>query len=122
MTAAEAVKLIEDYYGKYPREMTRKVVLGYLAEFPEEALDELIENLIRVYSGEYKHTPDVAILEKSKSAIRVRETPEEVLSRQKGEEERQAKVNRRIEWRKALYAREDAENAARKQAKIEGAP
>jgi hypothetical protein len=62
------VKAMEGYYGAY-RPAVRKAVAGYTARLPEWFLDRLYQTVIRGYSGEYKYTPDVAILERFKREL-----------------------------------------------------
>jgi len=69
MTASAFVHGVEDYYGPYPRPAVRTIVLEYLIAFRPEELDELFKYVILNYSGQYRYTPDVAILEVAKKAI-----------------------------------------------------
>ncbi len=62
MKVAKLIQMIEEYYGKYERSTVRKIVYAYLTHYSEKHLDQIYQRLILAYSGQYKFTPDVAIL------------------------------------------------------------
>ena len=69
MTTRECLKMIESYYGRYERAVVKETVVDYLGQFRETELEILYQRLILDYSGQYKYTPDVAILEDIKKQI-----------------------------------------------------
>lgn len=69
MTASKFLKMIEAYYGKYERLTVKETVFDYLGQFREAELEILYQRLILDYSGQYKFTPDVAVLEDVKKRI-----------------------------------------------------
>jgi hypothetical protein len=69
MTVDKFVTMVEEYYGKYERPAVRKIVTRYLAKLGENFLDRLYQKLVLGYSGQYRYTPDVAILDKYKREV-----------------------------------------------------
>lgn len=69
MTQSLFIKMLEEYYGRYERISVKKIVTKYISNMSELFLDKLYQKLITKYSGEYKYTPDVAILEKYRQDI-----------------------------------------------------
>jgi len=69
MTAHECLKMIESYYGRYERRTVKETVFDYLGQFRDPELEILYQRLILDYSGQYKFTPDVAVLEDIKKRI-----------------------------------------------------
>ena len=64
MTYKEIIQSIEGYYGNY-KLIVKKVVYLYLeSTFAEKDLDKIFNMVIKNYSGQYRHTPDVAVIEK----------------------------------------------------------
>lgn len=64
MTAQRFIKEIEGYYGEYEREATRKYVLDYISKnYSDRSRDRLFKRLLLDYSGQFKVTPDIAVLE-----------------------------------------------------------
>jgi len=63
MTADNFLAYVEGYYGRYPRPAQRKTVAAYLARYTERELGVLSRRLILEYSGQFRFTPDVAVLE-----------------------------------------------------------
>ena len=58
--------MIEGYYGAYPRPAVREAVARYLKDFSDADLDVLMRELLLGYSGQYRHTPDIAVMEKAR--------------------------------------------------------
>jgi len=69
MTREQFIQLVEAYYGRYERPAQRATVQQYLERFPESCCPTLYKRLILEYSGQYRFTPDVAILEDIKRKI-----------------------------------------------------
>ena len=69
MTTDKFVTMVEEYYGKYERPAVRKIVTRYLSKLGESFLDRLYQKLVLEYSGQYRYTPDVAILERYKKEV-----------------------------------------------------
>jgi len=69
MTSEAFVKAVESYYGQYPRPAVRATVGKYLKDWNEDQLDVMFRNLLLTYSGQYKHVPDVAVLENVRREI-----------------------------------------------------
>ena len=88
------IDLIEAYYGKYERPEIRKVVLAYLnITYSEKRLDALYHALIRSHTGQYRYTPDVAIMEKAKVHIdRETDVPAFKLLEERPDDEQKAEV------------------------------
>ena len=63
MTADAFIKAVEAYYGPYPREAVKRATARYLTDFAPEQLDMIFRNLLLDFSGQYKHTPDIAVIE-----------------------------------------------------------
>lgn len=63
MTVDGFVSYIEGYYGRYQRPAQKQTVAAYLARFNDYQLSALSRRLIMDYTGQYRFTPDVAILE-----------------------------------------------------------
>jgi hypothetical protein len=73
MTHETFVKSLEGYYGSYPRPVLRRAVLDYVAsEYTEAHLDVLYREIVLTYSGQYRHTPDIAVMEKAKAEVNSR--------------------------------------------------
>ncbi len=58
------IKAVEGYYGAYAKSGIRSLVAKYLAKYSEAQLEILWARVLLGYSGQYKHTPDIAIFEK----------------------------------------------------------
>jgi len=70
MTAQRFIKELEGYYGEYEREATRKYVLDYVSKnYSDRSRDRLFKRLLLDYSGQFKATPDIAILEEIKAKL-----------------------------------------------------
>ena len=69
MTAISFVRAIEGYYGAYRKAGIRVLVAKYLTKYSEDELDVLIDRVLLEYSGQYKHTPDIAIFQKTAQGI-----------------------------------------------------
>jgi len=70
MRHEEFIEKVEQYYGPYQNPNIRKVVFAYVKDkFRETELTTLFEQLITTYSGQYRFTPDVAIIEKASKEI-----------------------------------------------------
>ena len=63
MTAQGFVAYVEGYYGRYQRPAQKQTVVAYLSRFGEQDLSLISRRLILDYSGQFRFTPDVAILE-----------------------------------------------------------
>ena len=64
MTHKNIIQSIEGYYGNYTQ-IIKKVVYLYLqSTFAESNLDKIFNLVIKNYSSQYRHTPDVAVIEK----------------------------------------------------------
>lgn len=66
------LNLLEGYFGKYPRPALRDAVARYISDYIEADLDVLMKELLLTYSGQYRHTPDIAVMEKAKAEINSR--------------------------------------------------
>lgn len=73
MTHESFVSMLEGYYGKYPRPAVRAAVLRYVLEYAEGDLEQLAREVLLTYSGQYKHTPDIAVLERAKGEVNGRQ-------------------------------------------------
>jgi hypothetical protein len=69
MTAEQCVAMLEGYYGEYPRPLVRRLVGEYLQAFTPMDTELLFRYVVATYSGQYRHTPDVAVLERAKEEI-----------------------------------------------------
>ena len=69
MTHEYFVSMLEGYYGPYPRPAVREAVLRYVREYAQGDLELLAREVLLTYSGQYKHTPDIAVLEKAKHEV-----------------------------------------------------
>lgn len=72
MTHESFVGMLEGYYGKYPRPVLRDSILRYVKDYSPADLDVLMRELLLTYSGQYRHTPDIAVMEKAKGDINSR--------------------------------------------------
>jgi hypothetical protein len=63
------VRAIEAYYGPYERLLVKKTVLRYAEQFGQEKLQQIYHNLILEFSGQYRVTPDVAAIEKTRRLL-----------------------------------------------------
>lgn len=72
MTHQAFVSMLEGYYGKYPRPVLRDSISRYLVDYSPADLDVLMRELLLTYSGQYRHTPDIAVMEKAKEDINSR--------------------------------------------------
>ncbi len=62
------IKGIEGYYGAYSSGV-KPLVAKYLTKYSEAQLDILFDRVLVGYSGQYKHTPDIAVFEKISQEI-----------------------------------------------------
>ena len=63
----EFMTAMKQYYGKYALPATEAMTRRYLEdEFLEEELPALAETVFRTFSGQYKCTPDIAVIESAK--------------------------------------------------------
>ncbi len=70
MTAQRFVEEVERYYGPYERRTTRKYVLDYISKtYSDRFRNRLFKRLLSDFSGQFKITPDIAILEELKAKI-----------------------------------------------------
>ena len=72
MKTDDFLNTLEGYYGEYPRPLLREYISLYLSEYTETELDVLLQELLLTYSGQYKHTPDIGIMEIKKAEINSR--------------------------------------------------
>ncbi len=67
MTYTEFMRGLAKYYGPYESPKKAEMVDHYLKdEFIEGELAALLDQIYRSYSGQFKYTPDIAIIEKAK--------------------------------------------------------
>lgn len=66
------VSMLEGYYGAYPRPAVREAVALYLRDYGEDDLDVLMREILLTYSGQYRHTPDIAVMEKARETWNAR--------------------------------------------------
>ncbi len=87
MTTTKFVRSIQEYYGiKYERG-TLKYLLGYLEKQPFR-LELIFEETLKVFSGQYKTLPDIAIFTKIEEAQKMWNKEYAVLLSSSSEEER----------------------------------
>lgn len=108
------LSMLEGYYGSYPRPVLKESVARYIADFIEADLDVLMRELLLTYSGQYRHTPDIAVMEKAKQEINSRSSTkrigqkldsslllEDMAQLTSGEiVEEMARIQRDLEWRR----------------------
>ncbi|MBA7524284.1 hypothetical protein ES705_16421 [subsurface metagenome] len=67
MTHKSAINLLEGYYGTYERELTKGMIYNYLEEeFTEGELEIIMDRVIKGYTGQFRFTPDIHIIEQFK--------------------------------------------------------
>jgi len=69
MTASDAIKSLEEYYGEYPRPAIKRFVHKYLCGFDPEHLSVLYKRVIVEVSCNRGTVPDVATIIKVKRMI-----------------------------------------------------
>ena len=68
MTHKSAIKLLEGYYGAYERDLTKGMIYDYLqGEFTEDELEIIMDRIVKGYTGQFRFTPDIHIIEKFKT-------------------------------------------------------
>ncbi len=64
MTHADFVNAIEGYYGEYPRETMKDMVMQYLLKYiDEDDLADLYASVLKNVSTQYRSVPDIAIFD-----------------------------------------------------------
>lgn len=64
MTHGEFIEAIEGYYGEYPRDTMKRMVLQYLNTYIDESLlPDLYAAVLKQVSTQYRAVPDIAIFE-----------------------------------------------------------
>lgn len=66
MTVNEFVDSMEGYYGKFDdatRPMKVILITEYLKKYNNRELDKIFDRLVKRYSGQFRFTPDISIIE-----------------------------------------------------------
>lgn len=69
MTHDRFLQAVEGYYGAYPRAIQKEMVAQYVkTTYGEDDLETLLRQLLMTYSSQYRHTPDIEVMERTKRA------------------------------------------------------